>query len=74
MMGRTCEHGLKPTECYVCMSPKSGAPSVASLEVIRLTDGNTQVIAPCINDHDLVIDMLEGALDAMRSGRKIQRS
>ena len=24
-MGNTCEHGLKKSECYVCMSPKKGA-------------------------------------------------
>jgi len=24
-MGNTCEHGLKKSECYVCISPRKGA-------------------------------------------------
>ena len=44
---------------------------VATLYVYRLSDGRTQVRAPDIQDSEVVIEMLEEALRAMREGSPV---
>jgi hypothetical protein len=44
---------------------------IKCLYVYRTPDGKTQVMAPEIDDPDLVVDMLEEALRAMHEGEPI---
>lgn len=47
---------------------------VPTVYLYRQHDGNTQVMAPDINDPTLVIDMLEEGIRAMTEGRPITRN
>lgn len=45
-----------------------------TIYIYRQPDGNTQVMAPNINDPALVIDMLEEGIRAMTEGQPITRN
>lgn len=47
---------------------------VPTVYLYRQPDGNTQVMAPNINDPAFVIDMLEEGIRAMNEGQPITRN
>jgi hypothetical protein len=59
---------------HIALEVEQQAAPPASVYIYRTDEGFTQVMAPKINDHDLVIDMLQEGLRAMTEGEPIVRN
>ena len=64
----------KVCQIFAAQQPAMQQGAVPTVYLYRQPDGNTQVMAPNINDPALVIDILEEGVRAMNEGQPITRN
>jgi hypothetical protein len=64
----------KVCSIFAAQQPAMQQEAVPTVYLYRQPDGNTQVMAPNINDPALVIDILEEGVRAMNEGQPITRN